>query len=258
MLTSVLKANPYHDKQGRFTHGPGGKSGVTPSSAITPKMESAIASARDEVLSYQDGKEHSVVVAPDGRPFFAKDGDETSISFTDDEMAMFGRCVMVHNHPSGGSLSIQDILFSAAANLAAVEAVSDNGVYRATPTAGILDKNTHGYVFQIHELANNVFESYIGINVSMGVISPRDANLLHVDLVMESLSDLGLFKYERKSESPYVKAIREFPGDARTGMKQSFFKTLTESLSLAPDEVKKDLASRRLFDEKIVPNTVFE
>ena len=256
-FVSIIKANPYHDpRTGRFTHGPG--SGTSKDSAITPKMEEAIASARAEVLSYQDGKEHGVVVGPDGRPFFAKDGEASSIEFTKDEMAMFPRCVMVHNHPSGGSLSIQDILFAGTCQLAAVEAVSNDGVYRAIPNAPLLDQTNHPFIYGTQKLADSFYEQQIGFNVMMGNITPTVASLLHVDLIMESLSDLGFFKYERKSASPYLQRVHDFlDDDVRSKLKSQFFGALANSIKNAPEDIKSEMSKAKLFNEQLIPRSVF-
>jgi hypothetical protein len=222
-------------------------------------MEEAILSARAEVLSYQDGKEHGVVIGPDGAPIFAKDGDASSITFTDDEMAQFPGCVMVHNHPSGGSFSIQDILFAGSCKLAAVEAVSNEGAYRAIPSNKLFDLTTHPFVYGTQQLADSFYEAYIAPNVMVGHVSPKDANLLHVDLVMESLSDLGMFKYERKSASPYLKRVHNIiDEDIREGMKKRFFTVLAESIENAPEDIKFQMSKTNVFDERIIPKSVYE
>lgn len=56
-------------------------------------------------------KETSVIYGPDGKYLFQKRGTENAVRFSISEALKLKGCVVTHNHPNGGSFSIEDIQF---------------------------------------------------------------------------------------------------------------------------------------------------
>lgn len=74
-------------------------------------------------------KETAVVYGPDGSFLFQKRGSEREVSFTRSETDKLKGCVISHNHPSGASLSVRDIMTLRESRAAEMRVTTEGGVY---------------------------------------------------------------------------------------------------------------------------------
>lgn len=75
--------------------------------------------------------ESARVFAADGIAIFAKDGDKSSVLFSDDEASKMAGGVLTHNHPSSGPLSFEDVGLCVKKGLRELRAVTADGtLYR--------------------------------------------------------------------------------------------------------------------------------
>lgn len=137
----LAKSNPYHDERGRFASASGGG---------TSARDAAIHTAESEIMGLKDHEEVRVI-GSDGRVILSKNGEASAVGFTNSEMAQMVGATVTHNHPSGVSISPQDLALASRLNLASIRAVGTNymgetNVYEASrqadhwpPAARLLD-----------------------------------------------------------------------------------------------------------------------
>lgn len=82
----------------------------------------------EKVLSSRE-KETAVVYGPDGKFRFQKRGTESEVVFSRSESKRLEGCVVSHNHPSGSSLSAEDIVLLMRGRAAEVRAATESGVF---------------------------------------------------------------------------------------------------------------------------------
>ena len=100
----------------------GGASPLTPLSARAQQNIGAVETA----IRGQDF-ETGACVTKDGQPILRKDGGKNSVEFTDAEVASLRGGVFTHNHPGGGSFSLDDVAFAGRAGLSEIRAVGPGG-----------------------------------------------------------------------------------------------------------------------------------
>lgn len=82
----------------------------------------------EKVLSIRD-KETAVVYDANGKFVFQKRGSYNEVNFTLLEMKKLKGCIISHNHPSGGSLSVSDIYTLKKSYAAEIRVATSDGVY---------------------------------------------------------------------------------------------------------------------------------
>jgi SPP1 gp7 family putative phage head morphogenesis protein len=75
-----------------------------------------------EMRTADDPVETAVLVDSDGDVIFSKVGQKAEVGFTTREAEQFPDQILTHNHPSGGSLSLQDLVTASRTNLAEIRA----------------------------------------------------------------------------------------------------------------------------------------
>lgn len=83
----------------------------------------------DEQFLSRRKKEMAIVYDGNGKYLFTKRGNETEIAFTRKEGKMLKGSIITHNHPSGGSFSIQDIRTLKISGASEIRVVGENYVY---------------------------------------------------------------------------------------------------------------------------------
>jgi len=68
--------------------------------------------------------ETGILVDDNGNIIFRKDGDESSVTFTQQELLLMQNRVFTHNHPGGRSFSLQDALLASTWQLSEIRAVA--------------------------------------------------------------------------------------------------------------------------------------
>ena len=259
---TVLKYNPYHDSKGRFTTGPGkgGASDVSPTSIhASNALQYGLGSARDEVLSYDDGLEHSVGVDKNGTPFFAKDGEADHVTFTDEEMGMLKGAHLIHNHPNNSGLSIGDVLFSGNCGLKSIEAVTQDGsVFKCVPSKSLKSPQGRAIASITHDLAQETFGPSISMNLFSGYFGHEEANRILGNMTMEVLHELGVIKHSMKLSAETARSEARVPEDARVALKAAFYDRLSRSLVNAPEDVKQFIKKNKMFSENLVDPIIYE
>ncbi len=81
------------------------------------------------LLDTQNYKEKAIVIDSDDKIVFAKIGERSSVVFTDEELKLMNGCTLIHNHPSGMTLSEADIKLALHYNLKEIVAFSAKGKF---------------------------------------------------------------------------------------------------------------------------------
>lgn len=162
-FSEVLKFNPYHGPDGRFT-GPGGATSFTYKpgggkvydNAIAREKERTAAAAttpeekRKKALADVEGKirkqeyESACVIDKEGNQLLFKDGEKTEVSFNWQEVSLMKGATLTHNHPSSSTFSVEDVKIFVNRELQEIRAVGSNG-------------NTH-ILRRVNEVKNTAFE----------------------------------------------------------------------------------------------------
>lgn len=126
LTKDVEKANPYHDKLGRFTFGPTA-GGVV--SSLPPK---ALAKCKEiEAESVKLPYEQVTAIDDVGAIIFQKDGTKNHVSLDYEERMDADGKILTHNHPGeyGGTFSEGDIGIFLGVYAEAIRAVGAEGTY---------------------------------------------------------------------------------------------------------------------------------
>lgn len=76
-----------------------------------------------------NNKEMAIVIGKDNKVVFEKLGGESSVMFTEAECNMMKGNKLIHNHPSGSTLSFQDVMLAVQKGLTEIIAFSGKGTY---------------------------------------------------------------------------------------------------------------------------------
>jgi hypothetical protein len=124
--------------------------------------------------------EKAVVLADDGRVVFEKEGDESSVSFTPDELRLFEDKILTHNHPSGSSFSMADVNLATVWNLKGIRACGQYyRYYLNRPNNGWSREYWEKIIRPLAERYHNeVYQKFITA-IRRGQITPEEANRRH-------------------------------------------------------------------------------
>lgn len=139
--------------------------------------------------------EKAVIINIIGSIVFVKSGAKKSISFATDELTKMKGNILIHNHPSGNTLSFEDVDLAIKYGLKEIVAFSSRGVYYRLI---IKDKeNIQDYVLKF-KVANNLAAKVIAKLVHSKVLTAGQANLeyAHVTMSLFAKSMDGI-KYEK-------------------------------------------------------------
>jgi len=127
--------------------------------------------------------ETALIVGSDGATVFKKRGQRSSVGFTRSELDRMADTHLVHNHPSGTSLSPADLNVAMHTNANSIVAV---GRDRLTGKVNAYSFNRPSGGWPIREIvsrvmaaANREVEAHLGSAVSHGKITPEQASLSH-------------------------------------------------------------------------------
>ncbi|MEA3228523.1 MAG: hypothetical protein U9P38_05545, partial [Campylobacterota bacterium] len=81
------------------------------------------------LLDTQNYKEKAIVIDANYSVIFEKMGERNSVVFTDEELKLMNGCTLIHNHPSGMTLSEADIKLALHYNLKEIVAFSSKGKF---------------------------------------------------------------------------------------------------------------------------------
>jgi len=139
----------HHDHLGR----PGQQGGSLPSSAglstdipvtVTvipdhvgnlPRTENVIFAERYDMADWRNDKWETAIIVKNGKYAFEVKGDESAVRLTKNQLRQTRGSVVVHNHPTNGSFSQEDIDMAFAQDLEEIRVITPGGyVYRFRPT----------------------------------------------------------------------------------------------------------------------------
>jgi hypothetical protein len=84
-----------------------------------------------DILDKTENKiEKAIIFDEKGKKIFEKYGTKSSVSFTIQELNQMSGYRLIHNHPSGNTLSYQDIVLAINSRLKEIIAISDKYIYR--------------------------------------------------------------------------------------------------------------------------------
>lgn len=140
--------------------------------------------------------EKAYVFDDDGRMILAKDGEETHVAFTRDEVMQFTGRTLTHNHPSGGSFSLDDINLAVSHDLREIRVVGGEYTHVMRPGKKgwpTLNKLASAYDDADHEVGEELWRETL-----LGKMIPEQANKEHHHRVwLRVAQKLGLY-YRRE------------------------------------------------------------
>jgi hypothetical protein len=171
------------------------------------KKESTVATdslalAKQTAVNYvlENGKkfaaknvEFAYIYDESGDKLFTKQGKESAVGFTTQElsaMRLAKNAVVVHNHPSGGSLSDADFRLQHDLALKEVVAAGHNGVIYS----GLVINRTS--FDKVHNVVHSYVEKEFTRLVESGELSALDAEMLHFHIVNQILANASIIHYE--------------------------------------------------------------
>ncbi len=179
------------------------KSSASPRSKPVEKdsLETAIAQATADLHrpSKPRVREKCWVIGSGGEVRLTKIGGKHSIEHTADEVRVMRDAIYVHNHPSGVSLSIQDVYFAQRAGIREIRAIGSKYSYSACWEGEMPSKFT--WVATAQDIDHALYRKY-RVLVNSGKLPPVEASMQHQHELWtefaEKMKDLGhKFVYRR-------------------------------------------------------------
>lgn len=174
---------------------------------VAADTPTGLAAAIDEANAYllENGRKHKVEYAvlldENGNRLFQKTtNDKHSVSFESAEVSMMKGCILLHNHPSGRSLSDADLFFCNRSGLREIKAIGHNdALYTA--------KNVKETVLKEYENVRAVVTASMDVLVSTlhktdGMTQKvldsfvDELNYWYAHVLNKSIAELGMMDYE--------------------------------------------------------------
>lgn len=169
---------------------------------------------REAELRISKGKlESGIIIDPKtGKTILEKKGTKSTVSFSKEEVELFEDNIFTHNHPSGTSFSLADILLGVRFGAKEIRACTRyNGIYRMRIHPSM--KGLHDEVDLVYNMVyTDVYKDFLH-EVKIGKISVKDANLLLHDKVWEQVSTFPdfegklLYTKEKMWKAPVIKNV---------------------------------------------------
>jgi len=129
----------------------------------------------------QNYKEKAIIVDDNGTIIFEKSGTATAIEFSQSELSKMKGHRLIHNHPSGATLSFQDVMLAMQYELKEIVAVSGKGIYyRLT----IISKKKENELMLQYNIAKKEASSIVYKLVNDEIFTKKQANLEYQHFVM--------------------------------------------------------------------------
>lgn len=99
------------------------------------KYQTQVDDAIKTCIAHQDatGFEMGILLDCNGQPMFRTNGNENHIHWKESQLSIMSGGLIVHNHPSGASLSAEDCICAGAWGLSILACTKDGSRYIATP-----------------------------------------------------------------------------------------------------------------------------
>jgi hypothetical protein len=145
--------------------------------------------AEDQLRRFENGNiggayERGFAVDKNGNVIFDKRGERSSISISKDEVSGLNGASLVHNHPSGSSLSSSDIAITHEANMSHMRAVGIDGTgerwrYSITPEEGWQNKVNMGQLLVEMDTVDKMVTTKRLRRVDTGALTLQEAGVGH-------------------------------------------------------------------------------
>ncbi len=129
----------------------------------------------------QNYKEKAIIVDDNGTIIFEKSGTSTAIQFSQSELSRMKGYKLIHNHPSGATLSFQDVMLAMEYELKEIVAVSGKGIYYRLIIKS--KKKVNELVLQ-YDIAKKEASAIMYKLVSDGIFTKKQADLEYQHFVM--------------------------------------------------------------------------
>jgi hypothetical protein len=176
---------------------------------VASRFRTKLTKAFDDVVSRAKADrpkiEYAALLGESGDQLWIKRGGDSYVEFTLEEVQQMRGAILVHNHPSGRSLSLEDMKLAGAQGLRRIYAVSNDrsNIYAATVMERSVDRLVDRYQKYDAEV-RNVFMRKIG----RGEITVSEAERWHHHVVNALASIDGLVSYRVIGSVPqWVKEV---------------------------------------------------
>jgi len=160
--------------------------------SITDSLYAVLKAKEDEIANR--ATEKAYLLDKTGKIILEKEGGESSVTFTAEELKLFRDKILTHNHPSSASFSWSDIKLAIHSDLAEVRAVGNRFMYSAQKIKQWPDiKNTAEVAQQVH---NEVYQELLD-EILAGKLTPEEADFMHWHIVWSRVSKKVGFIYKR-------------------------------------------------------------
>lgn len=171
---------------------------IEPEIDSTKAVQIAEETARDYVLTNGARRKIEFAAAFDelGETILRKSGQQSSVSFTDDEIRRMRAAtgvVLYHNHPNGTSLSKADLLFAQSIGLKQIVAVGSDGSETFYSASVLIDSPER--LNMLYGRADDFIYTIISNRLAEKKITVQQANELHAHFVNSALAEAGAIAY---------------------------------------------------------------
>ena len=192
------------EADGKWGDGGGASGAGSKSGEPTPAARERLTSR--EFLIVNKPVEWGCVVDREGRAILDKVGEKTEVSFSGDEIEQMKDRHFTHNHPSGSSLSKEDLNLALDADLASMSAVGkskiDGKTYRYSftrPKAGWPSSQMVKSVTR--EIESDLKNDFYG-QIAKGRMSVQEANHSHTHELWTRVATTVDINYRREELKP--------------------------------------------------------
>jgi hypothetical protein len=245
-IEDVLKFNPYHGPDGRFT-GPGGATSFTYKPGHGSIYDNAIArekerSVRSAVSSAENKNrnqrfETATLINSNGEVLFAKDGASDMVQFTPEECKQMAGAILTHNHPLNSIFSDADVTLTVGRDLKEMRATTRDGTHVLTKTDDtfpmmkklFVDSYELAYMNAVGKAQNTLDQRGFREKIVSGEITQDYANKEMTKLITESVQG---FLHKNASDFGYKYSFEE------VGMSKSITKIEPQRKSENPSDIE--------------------
>jgi hypothetical protein len=183
---------------------------------VASRFRTKLTKAFDDVVSRAkaDGPkiEYAALLNESGDRLWIKRGGDSHVEFTSEEGQQMRGAILVHNHPSGRSLSLDDMKLAGTQGMRRIYAVSNDGSYIYAAT--VRERSPDRLIDRYCEYDTEVYNAFIK-KINRGEITVSEADKWHHHVTNAIASRDGLVSYRVIGKIPeWVKeVIRELrPG----------------------------------------------
>jgi hypothetical protein len=140
--------------------------------------------------------ERAYVLGEKGGVMVRQIGDSNSVGFSEREMEMMKDRVLIHNHPNGSLLSLEDVDMAYKANVREIRAVTSHVTYSLPrPEGGWESENLNRFKEKFHDTLNGFYKTYLP-QVKEGIYDSATASIITQVSTWDTVSKDTKLKYK--------------------------------------------------------------